>query len=274
MEYDRFEFQTKGLDVEVYDERYAIGDPLQDNDISFYKECALRFGEREQGGPVLELGSGTGRVTFELAQTGCSVVGVDISEGMIEVAERKLAASSSKLAKNITFLQGDMCTVQLCEKYPLIIIPARAFQCLPTKAHQRVCLENMRRHLTDNGRLVIDVFDPQTHEMDENEWAEDLAKIPTLKHPETGNVVKMEFIDRNADEYDQVIEDVWRYSEVDAKGRVLRRHDVVMRLRWAFRSQMEKMFKEHGFEVDALYSDFYKSDPAYGKEQVWVLKKA
>lgn len=273
MEYDRFDFQTHGLDVEVYDERYAVGDPLQDNDISFYQEYAKKHGIKSHGGPILELGSGTGRVTFELAKLGCQVVGVDISEGMIQLAERKLGTMPASIAKNVTFLQDDMCTIRLMDEYPLIIIPARAFQCLPTKAHQKICLQNMHRHLAAGGRLIIDVFDPQTNEMSEDDWAEDLARIPTLKHPRTGNVVKMEFIDRSADRYDQVIEDVWRYSEVDKNGRIIRRHDVVMRLRWAFRDQMEKMFKENGFRVVDLFSDFYKSAPAYGKEQVWVLEK-
>lgn len=274
MEYDRVDFQTYGLDVEVYDERYAAGDPLQEGDIQFYQEYAKKYGFKPHGGPVLELGSGTGRVTLELAKLGCEVVGIDISQGMIDIAESKLSTMQAEHAKNVTFLQDDMCTFTLNDQYPLILIPARAFQCLPTTFHQKQCLKNVRKHLTDGGRLVIDVFDPQTNEMDENDWAEDIAKIPTLKHPKTGNTVKMEFIDRASGQYDQLIEDTWRYRELDNSGREIRRHDVVMRLRWAFHNQMEKMFKENGFKVVELFSDFHKSAPAKGKEQIWVLEKA
>jgi hypothetical protein len=45
-------------------------------------------------------------------------------------------------------------------------------------------------------------------------------------------------------------------------------------LRWATRQEMRYLFELTGFEVVAEYSDFFRSPPAYGNEQVWVLKKA
>ena len=73
---------------------------------------------------------------------------------------------------------------------------------------------------------------------------------------------------------EQAFEELWRYKEIDEDGNKLRIHDCVMRLLWATRQQMHAMFNEEGYAVDHLYSDFQKSPPAYGKEQIWVLKKA
>ncbi len=42
---------------------------------------------------------------------------------------------------------------------------------------------------------------------------------------------------------------------------------------WIYRREMRYLFELTGFEVLAEYSDFAKSPPAYGKEQIWVARK-
>ena len=49
---------------------------------------------RETSGPVLELACGTGRIALPLAERGLDVAGVDASDGMLAIAERKSAARS------------------------------------------------------------------------------------------------------------------------------------------------------------------------------------
>ncbi|HJO81545.1 MAG TPA: class I SAM-dependent methyltransferase, partial [SAR202 cluster bacterium] len=66
--------------ADVYDAVYSY---VRD-DIPFYVEEALAT-----GGPVLELGCGTGRVAIPITQAGVEVVGVDYSEAMLAVANRK-----------------------------------------------------------------------------------------------------------------------------------------------------------------------------------------
>jgi SAM-dependent methyltransferase len=58
-------------------------------DIAFYVEEANRVGE---GSMVLELGSGTGRLTLPLARAGHPVIGLDLSPAMLTRARAKLAA--------------------------------------------------------------------------------------------------------------------------------------------------------------------------------------
>jgi len=56
-------------------------------DISFYVDEALA-----SGGPVVELGVGTGRIAIPTAGAGVHVIGVDSSAGMLEVAGLELEA--------------------------------------------------------------------------------------------------------------------------------------------------------------------------------------
>jgi ubiquinone/menaquinone biosynthesis C-methylase UbiE len=55
-------------------------------DIAFYTDLAL-----ESGGPVLEIGVGSGRVAVPVALTGVPVVGVDASPVMLDLARKRAA---------------------------------------------------------------------------------------------------------------------------------------------------------------------------------------
>jgi ubiquinone/menaquinone biosynthesis C-methylase UbiE len=68
-------------------------------DVEFYRELA-----EQQGGPVLELAVGTGRVAFVLAEAGFEVVGLDRSRAMLAMAESKRQAASPEVARRLTFV--------------------------------------------------------------------------------------------------------------------------------------------------------------------------
>src|SRR5713226_4481605 len=48
---------------------------------------------RRTGGPVLEVGCGTGRVVIPLAESGAHVVGIDVSAAMLAIARDKVSAA-------------------------------------------------------------------------------------------------------------------------------------------------------------------------------------
>ena len=88
--------------MSVYDEIARLYDPWSRSvveDVSFYVDEAVR-----SGGPVLELGVGTGRIAIPIAAVGIQVVGVDLSEGMLEVARERaeLAAVIGRPAARAT----------------------------------------------------------------------------------------------------------------------------------------------------------------------------
>jgi SAM-dependent methyltransferase len=271
MEYLKLNYQTVGLDVEVYDERFEkADDPNIKGDIDFFVEAAKEY---TKNGPVLELGVGTGRISWELANEGIYVTGLDISPTFIRMAQKKSARYSRTTQNRMCFVEGDMTNFELNEQFSLIIIPCRSFQCLDTVEKQQKCLKQVYKHLAPGGHLILDVFDPRFDPYEEHDLEEDIKRIPTVSHPETGNKVEIEFLDRKGDMLQQLIKEVWRYKEVDASGRVLRQHDAYLTMRWAFRQEMHDILVMSGFEVEAEYSDFQKSPPAYGKEQIWVVKK-
>jgi len=57
------------------------------DDVAFYRSLA-----EQAGGPVVELGCGTGRVAIPLAEAGFDVTGIDRSAGMLARARMKTEA--------------------------------------------------------------------------------------------------------------------------------------------------------------------------------------
>ncbi len=260
-------YEADSLHTEIYD---ALGPSLVmgssvEGDTDFYRRLA-----RETGGPILEVGCGTGRVAAALAGDGHEVVGVDLSGPMLRLAEQRREALPVDVAARLSFHRADMRTLDLGRAFALIVTPARVFQFMLMSVAQREALAALRRHLRPNGRLVLDLFDPLLDRVVPS--AEVTTRGGTLIHPTTGNRVTWAITGRRPDPTRQLIVEDWTFSESDASGEVLRTITEQLTLRWSLRSEMRLLFELVGVEVVADYGDFTSGPPAYGREQVWVLR--
>lgn len=260
-------YASHGLAVETYDARTpAPGQPPIEGDIAFYSSLA-----QSANGPVLELGAGTGRVAWALAEAGFDVVGLDMSEAMLERAVKKRASVPAESRERATFVQGDMADFTLDRSFGLAVAPFRAFQSLLTPELQRQSLECVHRHLKPGGLLALHLFDPRL------EFLLPGSDAPRMqgeyRQSQTNAPVKFEIIERRAEPLTQNMEEIWRFEELDDSGKVLRQEDVTLALRWTYRWEMRYLFELCGFEIEAEYSDFRQSPPAYGLEQVWVARR-
>jgi len=256
-----------GLNVETYDERTEKEWTREADDVPFYIRQAEQI-----GGPILELGAGTGRVTWPLAEAGFDVVGLDLSEPMIQHANAKRSHRDKAVGDRVRFVQGTMADFRFGRSFRLILVPYRAFQSLTAPADQRRCLKCIHRHLDADGHAVIDLFDPRL------EWClpdvgETRLKLGEVRHPTTGNTVKVEMLGRRNDPVAQVLTERHQFTEVDSWGRTIRQEERILQLRWTYRYEMLYLFELTGFEVVAEFSDFEESPPDYGKEQLWVVRK-
>ncbi len=246
------------LHTEIYD---AFAAEVTGNDLDFWRSCAAEY-----GGPVLDLGCGTGRVAWVLADAGFEVVGLDRSEPMLRRAEAK---AEDHPGTSVTFHLGDMSDFDLGREFGLVVVPGRSFQILPTVADQEAALACIRRHLVAGGHLVIDLFDPRLEFL-----LPDAPPPPTLTltHPERGTSVAVEVVDRTVDPAAQMLSEVWRFTELDDAGTVLRDERERLDLRWLYRYETLHLLRLAGFQIVAEWSDFDRSPPAYGLEQLWVAR--
>lgn len=107
---------------------------------------------RISGGPILELGCGTGKLSIPLAEAGFSVTGLDSSSALLQFAASK--------NDDVQWIEGDMRSFDLDERFALIMLPSNNLGHLHTPEDFEGCASSVRRHLQPGGVFVIDVFVP------------------------------------------------------------------------------------------------------------------
>jgi SAM-dependent methyltransferase len=259
-------YDRAGLHVAVYDAMFP--DVPGGDDVEFFRSVAA-----ETGGPILELGCGTGRVSVPLASWGFDVVGLDRSPAMLARAEAKRAGLEPNARDRLRFVEGDMASSVVEGGFGLVFAAGRVFMFLLTPDAQLAALRSIRGQLRPGGLVAIDLFDPRYdllvgHDADA---AEDRG---TYTNPETGRPVRVTVLTRRVDRIAQVLEERWQFEELDELGHAGRSEIEELNLRWTFRTEMRHLLTLAGFEPVAEYSDFGRSAPAYGLEQIWVARPA
>lgn len=245
-------------------DQYFVG---VEGDAEFYAEEA-----QDTGGPVLELGCGTGRILLGVAEGGIQIVGLDLADDLLDIARAKLAEASGEVQECAALVQGDMRQFSLDQRFRLVTIPYRTFQHLLTPVDQEQALTCIRDHLEGEGRLVFNTFDPLVDLMAEG-FRGGMRKDTDFVDGETGNRVVVWF-NRQYDPEVQLLEQEIVYEEVDRSDRVVGRTCGQLTLRYASRYEIQYLLELCGFELAALYGDFEGGMyPGFG-EQIWVARKA
>jgi len=256
----------RGLDVKAYDLLYRgdLKGSAAEGDVGFFVRMAART-----GGPVLELGCGTGRITFPLARAGLKVTGLDISPSMLEIARRKALALPLRLRPR--FGRADMSSFRLAGRYRLAIVPFRAFQHLLDGESQKACLKAIRRRLVGGGRVVVDLFDPRLEYCGPGRM-KPIRPRRVAFDPATGRSLVVQTGGKLNDPVTQTFRERWTFYLRDRGGRLLEKSSCEVRLRWTYRWEMRHLLELCGFRPLACYGDFLMGPPAYGREQVWVAE--
>ncbi len=140
--------------AKYYDGAYGAMRDLVD--APFYLDLA-----REFGGPVLEIGCGTGRVLLPIARVGIEIHGLDNSGPMLGILKENLSRENPAARSKVTLHSGDMREFRLNRKFPLVIIPFRPMQHMHTVGDQVRALTSAAAHVAEGGTLAFDVFYPK-----------------------------------------------------------------------------------------------------------------
>jgi len=118
---------------------------------------------QQGGGPILELGCGTGDVLLPIARSDLSVVGIDSSRAMLDRFRERLSIESSSIHKSVELVEGRMESFSLGQTFQQIFIPNDGIAHLLDESSLKRTLENSHRHLNTGGRLILDIslFDVQ-----------------------------------------------------------------------------------------------------------------
>jgi SAM-dependent methyltransferase len=139
---------------------YDLEHEGDDEDVAFYQRLLGRWRPRR----VLELASGSGRVTIPLAcaaePLGASVVGLERALPMLEEARRKHAALTEPQRACVHFAEGDMREWRSIEPFDLVIAPCSSLSHLLTLEDQVATWKRTFDNLAPGGRFVADLTMP------------------------------------------------------------------------------------------------------------------
>ena len=254
-----------GFIADYYDSSPILTQRTQD--VAFYRMAARQYGD-----PVLELGCGTGRITLAVAEAGYRIVGLDISERMLERALEKRGAMPREARERVQLVREDMTEFELGEKFRTIVIPFRPFQHLLETEQQIACLNCARKHLAENGRLIVDFFQTDPERMHDPMFQNEL-RLAEYDLPGGRHVVLSERVAafRRALQRNDV-EMIFRVTHPDGKEERL---VMAWTLRYFFRYEVEHLLARCGFHVEALYGNFDGSPLSDDSpEMIFVAKAA
>jgi SAM-dependent methyltransferase len=126
-----------------------------------------RLLERREPRRVLELASGTGRLTFPLAAVGRArdaefeIVGLDRSQPMLAHARAALAQQPEPVRAAVRLEEADMRDFALADRFDLVIVAFNSLAYIHTRADQLACLRAARAHLAPGGAFAFDLLAPR-----------------------------------------------------------------------------------------------------------------
>jgi SAM-dependent methyltransferase len=212
-------------------------------DIDFYVRLAI-----ESGGPVLEIGVGSGRIAVPTALAGIVVVGVDRSGPMLDLARAK--ARAQDVALNL--VRADMRELPELGTFPLVTVPFRALLHLRDDAERLGVFRSLRARLEPGGLLAFDVFHPDRRDIEDTDgrW---LEREPGI----------MERADWHPADHSLTL-------RVRAGGR-----EAGMRLWWLEPDGWGRLLSEAGFDQVQRYGGF-SGEPlaADAADSVWLARAA
>jgi SAM-dependent methyltransferase len=150
---------VEGYDASTYGDRFA--DVYDDwyGEVTDVEACTARLAAlvaEAGGGPLLELGIGSGRIALPLAARGVAVHGIDASAAMLDRLRAKPGG------RHLALTEGDMADLDLAAPPPFAVVLAafNTFFNLGSLERQRRCLARVAALLAPGGLLVLEAFVP------------------------------------------------------------------------------------------------------------------
>ncbi len=225
------------LDPDHYD---VLAQMTAPPDYDFYQALADRH-----GGPVLDLGCGTGRVSIPLARAGLAVAGIDHHERMLTRALEKAATAGVEME----CFKGDLRAFDLERTFRLMLLTYNTINHLVDLESVAACFNTVAAHMDHDSRFIIDTFNPSLEFLG-SDRSEPLKVVEYVDPITNAKVILTE-----TSVYDaatQVNKVVWSY-EVDGRADAIV-HRMDMRI--FFPQELDALARVYGFTIENKFGDY------------------
>jgi SAM-dependent methyltransferase len=227
-------------------------------DVAFWRTLAL-----QAGGPVLELGCGTGRIALPLGRAGVTVVGLDRSLAMLDRARRRVRRA--RLADHIHLVRADIRHLPFAatRPFPLVMAPYGVLQSLLRERDLAATLASVRDVLPRGGTFGLELV------ADLPSWQEYRKRVSLTGWRQRRGGAHVTLVEtvrqdraRRLTIFDQ------EFTERRGRTRATRRFSLAFRTLTV--PQMVRRLEKAGFSVTALLGD-YRGGPWDERADVWII---
>jgi SAM-dependent methyltransferase len=237
-------------DFEMYDQIAPYYDLIH----SGLKEDLVLFISlsAEVGDPILELGCGTGRLFLTLCRIGHTVIGIDNSPAMLEIAREKVAKERNSVRDRVSLVEGDITSFELNQRFGLAIIPYNTLFHLDRNG-RRKCFRRVEKHLHPGGLFVVDVDNP----FEIGDPVEDgyLLLERSMIEPGSDRLI-LQMTSSWVDNDTQQRHMTWIIDESSINGGAVNRKVVKSIFHYVNPHELEEEFRSAGLRLKALYGDY------------------
>lgn len=229
-----------------------------------------------RGGPVLEVGCGTGRIAIPMAMSGLNVTGIDNSSAMLTVCREKAALAGVK-KKNLALMEADMRDFDLNTAFPLIIMAYRTFMHCLSVEEQLNCLRCIYNHLLPGGEFFCSLWAAQPAQIAKYNPAPDFntrTLVDTIFIPPE-DITLVHYVSVRRDDFRQLLCERHWVREQDSNGNTLHEEELSMTRAWVTPREMEHLIARTGFEIMTVLGDFNGVPwSANHTEMIWHLRRS
>ena len=201
--------------------------------------------KKGNGKKVLELASGTGRISIPLLREGLHVTGIELSKPFCKSARIKAVP----FQKNALFIEGNISNFNLNKKYDTIFIGYNSFLHLLKNEEGLSCLNSVKKHLKPNSRFYIDIYMPSPLHY----YRPKKIRYPTIEYFDSQ--INEEVLIEETNNYDSDLEVnqlTWYYSSKTKKDFLINTFST--RMYWP--DTMNRLLIDSGFKIINIWGNY------------------
>ena len=258
-------FYDSPLAARLYDLQHA-GDPALDAEYRLLLDLM-----RRAGGPILELGCGTGRILLPALANGMDICGMDRSGAFLARLVEKARAMHIDARPRVwrADLQRPGAGPR---RFALAFAAFRTFDHLVERDARRRFLIAARYFIRPGGRLILNLINPDPHVLAHADTQLSLVR-DDLRDPISRRRVQWWSASR-IDRRTHRITETSQYQFMDSRGRIVDECRYYIAVRWTPRREMESLARRTAWRIEHCWGGFHREPYADGSgDAVWVLRR-